>query len=390
MKSPPEADTRLTFGVELEFVLATLDPDCFNPNPKDPRKVSKEILCDVNAINNDIFERLKEVGIPATVDRDDSSEYLPDEACRTTWVLKSDVTVRGPFPDNEDGSNYYDNNGMEIVSPPYYYDEAAREAIQTVVRTLRKNYLIQVNESTGFHVHVGNGYSGLQWNLLRNLMAIAWTYERQILLILPEERLSSKWCRSLRYSVLGQRHLELTRVEFLNRILSFTENTKIVSELESHNIGRLGFNLQGLKTPFTNGKRTIEFRQHPGCLDPEAILHWVHICVKLVEKACLVKDDDILFERLRTDVERPVGFGENQVSPVDYLMWIDCPAQAYYYGKNMLTDKDGIEQRMEQEARYEAADLRISRDLLGSHHIDVPASDSDLGERYDSDEEDEW
>ncbi|CCD45720.1 hypothetical protein BofuT4_P047380.1 [Botrytis cinerea T4] len=321
----PEAESRLTFGVELEFLLATLPEGGETPHPSDSRKVDAKILADEDSINHDIQRKLEEVGILATVKE---SEFGNDNEVAaniaTNWILKTDCTV-DPGKQSSNTRKYFEY-GMEIISPPYYYDDASRRAVETVVRTLRYNYLVRVNETTGLHVHVGNGYHGFEWPILRNFMAIAWTYERQILLLMPEIRLKNVCV------ALGTRNA--------------------------------GFNISNLAPPFrsTFGKRTIEFRQHPGTLDSEGILHWVHICVKLVEKACHVKDEE-LFERLRADVERPIGFGdENSVTTVDYLMWLGCPAQAYYYGKKLISDKVRVEKRTKGAAEKTA--------MGGGHVVD--------------------
>ncbi|TGO40963.1 hypothetical protein BHYA_0028g00040 [Botrytis hyacinthi] len=350
----PEAESRLTFGVELEFLLATVPKDGENPHPSDPREVDPRILADENSINYDIERKLEEVSIPATVRQSDygnSKEVAA--ATATNWILKTDITV-GPGVQSPSIGNHC-QYGMEITSPPYYYDAATRKTVETVVKMLRNNYLVRVNESTGLHVHIGNGYHGFKWPILRNFMAIAWTYERQIFLMIPEARVSNDYCRSIYdESPLGKKNPGLTRLEFLNRILSLTDNVQVTGEL-----GRkcVGFNIRNLKPPFRSdfGKRTIEFRQHPGNLDSESILHWVHICVKLVEKACLIKNEEELFEQLRTDVEKPVGFGHNNnVTTVDYLMWLGCPSQAYYYGKQLIFDKVRVEKRIRDAAEKEA------------------------------------
>ncbi|KAM0142567.1 hypothetical protein ACHAP3_001672 [Botrytis cinerea] len=348
----PEAESRLTFGVELEFLLATLPEGGETPHPSDSRKVDAKILADEDSINHDIQRKLEEVGILATVKE---SEFENDNEVAaniaTNWILKTDCTV-DPGKQSSNTRKYFEY-GMEIISPPYYYDDASRRAVETVVRTLRYNYLVRVNETTGLHVHVGNGYHGFEWPILRNFMAIAWTYERQILLLMPEIRLKNVFCKPLDWSPLVGGKIELTRLQFLNCILALTDNEQVCVALGTRNAG---FNISNLAPPFrsTFGKRTIEFRQHPGTLDSEGILHWVHICVKLVEKACHVKDEE-LFERLRADVERPIGFGdENSVTTVDYLMWLGCPAQAYYYGKKLISDKVRVEKRTKDAAEKTA------------------------------------
>ncbi|KAF7959066.1 hypothetical protein EAE96_002583 [Botrytis aclada] len=353
--SSPEAESRLTFGVELEFLLATIPNNGTNPHPSDPREVDRRILADEDSINYDIERKLKEIGIPATVKETDwSNSKEVTAATPTDWILKNDVTV-GPgakSPTTEE----YEQYGMEIISPPYYYDAASRRAVETVVRTLRNNYLVRVNDSSGLHVHVGNGYQGFEWPILRNFIAIAWTYERQIELIVPETRLDSIYCGSLcKMSPLGENNPRLTRLEFLNRILSFTDNSQVVKELGTKNSG---FNISNLFLPFRSyfTKRTIEFRHHHGTLDPESILHWIHICVKLVEKACHIKNEEELHQQLRADVEKPIGFEDkNSVTTVDYLMWLGCPSQAYYYGQKLMSDKVQVEKRIRAAVEEEEA-----------------------------------
>ncbi|QSZ31073.1 hypothetical protein DSL72_000634 [Monilinia vaccinii-corymbosi] len=309
-----EANTELTFGIELEYILSTVAPGRPNPHPADPREVNGEILWEIDPINYDILEKLREVGVPATVVSGDYKCKVPvlDEDRLTTWLLKSDSSVGVTEADLK--ADRYVEYGLEISSPPYHYNQASREVIETVVRTLRKNYLVRVNATTGFHVHVGNGFSGIESEPLRNLMAIAWTYERQIHSIFSEERMSSKWCRSFDTSKLCKHYPGLTRLELLNRILSFSSVNEIVWHFHSHlwSIDRLVFNIENLSTPYHSEKRTIEFRHHPGTLDLEAILHWLHVCVKLVEKAYRIKDNDELFARLRADADKPIGCGEDQ------------------------------------------------------------------------------
>ncbi|THV52977.1 hypothetical protein BGAL_0063g00350 [Botrytis galanthina] len=351
--SSPEAESRLTFGVELEFILATVTKGGENPNPGDLREVDPRILADEDSINYDIERKLEEVSIRATVKESDygnSKEVAA--AIATNWILKTDITV-GPGMQSPSIENYC-QYGMEMASPPYYYDGAARRDIETVVRKMRNSYLLRVNESTGLHVHVGIGYRGFDWPILRNFLAIAWTYERQILLMMPETRLDNPHCKSLKESKLGRYNPRFTRLEFLNRILSFTDHKQIHDEMGTRSSG---FNISNLAPPFSSsfGKRTIEFRQHPGTLDSESILNWVHICVKLVEKACLIKNEEELLEQLRTDVEKPVGFGdENSVTTVDYLMWLGCPSQAYYYGKELISNKAQVDKRIKDAAEKAA------------------------------------
>lgn len=343
---PRIAEHSLTFGLEIEFIVAAGIAGCPDPHPRDPRLADGEKLFDVDLINYDILEKLKAVDIPAIVD--EPSERHTTEAYQKCWLLKSDVTVGGEDSGGNTWDKRYLKNGMEMSSPPYYYGEPARKAIRTVLQTVRKSYRVCVDQSAGLHVHVGNSYSGFQFPILRNLIAIAYTYEPQLLLVLPEGRTSNYWCLPLSNSRFGWTNADMPRTEALERILKYTNIPTLISDFGTIDYNRLAFNFKGLRTPYVDEKRTVEFRHHHGSLDPEAILHWIHICVKFVEKACHSKDDE-LFARLRQDISKPVGFGEKELSTIDFLMWLGCPAQAYYYGIRILIDKPELEKRIERD-----------------------------------------
>ncbi|KAI9642373.1 hypothetical protein NHQ30_009177 [Ciborinia camelliae] len=129
--------------------------------------------------------------------------------------------------------------------------------------------------------------------------------------------------------------------------------------------GPLAFNFESHKITFTNNKRTVEFRHHHGTLDPDAMFNWIHVCIKLVKKACLAKDDE-LFAQLRQDVSRPIGFGHRELSTVDFLMWLGCPAQAYYYGIIMTTDKSAFRERIMNDEKRREMHLLEARTYLES------------------------
>ncbi|TEY83835.1 hypothetical protein BOTCAL_0024g00440 [Botryotinia calthae] len=360
---PVNGETDLTFGLELEFILATVDADKHDPHPKDPREVDGKNLNGTYHIDQDIGKKLRAVGIPAIVEGDEAT----GEESKTCWLLKEDSTVGDDeaFPDRvpKEWNELYTKNGMEIVSPPYYYSEPAKDAITKVLRTIRENYRVCVDHTAGLHVHVGNSYNGLQFPILKQFLAIAYTYEPQLMLMFPSERVSDNfWCPPLFNSRFSRKNPDLTRAETLENILEYPDNNSLLNDFgESLDFGRLAFNLAGLETPYQDGKRTIEFRHHHGSLDPEAILNWVQVCIKFVEKACFAKSDDLLAQ-LRQDVSKPIGFGKGDLSAIDFLMWLGCPAQAYYYGIAMITmDKKAFEKRIQDDAACRENFLKWAR-----------------------------
>ncbi|KAF7867430.1 hypothetical protein EAF04_005513 [Stromatinia cepivora] len=338
--TPAQAEINLTFG--LEFVLATGYPGKPDPHPNDPREIDGNKLSDVNFINYDIQKKLTAVGIPSIVDewddtRPDSVVTHSEEEYETCWVLKADKSV-GDGDGGQKWNKLYRKNGMEMSSPPYYYTESARNAIRTVLGTLKNSYRVRVDNTAGLHFHVGNSYNGLQFPILQKLLAIAHTYEPQLLLIVSEDP------------------------EFLEKILGYTDNSSLLEDLGgAPGMGRLAFNIEGLKTPYANGRRTIEFRHHHGSLDSGAIFNWIHVCVKFVEKAFFAKVDE-LFMRLRQNVSKPVGLGEGELSTIDFLMWLGCPAQAYYYGINMVMDKAALEDGIKNDVIRHQRHLEWARE----------------------------
>ncbi|KAJ8058352.1 hypothetical protein OCU04_012544 [Sclerotinia nivalis] len=389
--SRPEAvksETRLTFGVEIEYLLATVHPIHPSPDPQDPREFDGKKLRSVDDVNLDILKKLKANDVPASILWCSASRALPtDEELDTNWLLKNDATVAAHVRIHP----YYREFGMEMSSPPYYYDEASREIVRVVLKTLRKNYLVRVNATAGLHVHVGNEYDGFKFLVIRNLVAILYTYERQIRLILPAERVQGpqqRYCRPFPWGNFGQANPDITRIEFLNHILSSEDYEQLIIDFTADLTDRLGFNIGNLTLPYTSPKRTIEFRLHQGTLDPDAILHFTHLCIKLTEKACLTKNQDELVARLRHDVEKPIGLGEQECSTVDLLMWLGCPAQAYYYGVAMVaTDEQKFKERIQEDARmardharmaYEAwVEARKKEKALGANDDEVDTKSDD-------------
>jgi len=72
-------------------------------------------------------------------------------------------------------------------------------------------------------------------------------------------------------------------------------------------------------------KRTLEFRQHEGTLDPEKIINWATVCSKLLQYAGEVPQAD-LEKFLRDNVE-----DERTFTAVDLIEKIGREREAQYY-----------------------------------------------------------
>ncbi|PQE12441.1 amidoligase enzyme protein [Rutstroemia sp. NJR-2017a BVV2] len=382
----PYAGFRLTYGIEIEYVLAHLKGSREDPFPQDSRKVSGPQFDSAKLINDDIKTHLEAAGIPTLNELDSKTLKLSDKEQMRCWALKIDDTVDQELQSEDEWRDdpylYY---GFEMSSPPYYYEGDTLGVVRRVVQVLRQNYRVKCNRTTGLHVHVGNGLHGFQPNVLRNILAIAWTYERQWQLMHSFERTQSNHARPLSSSRLRSiLPPASTRLEFLNRILRYTDIKAMCHDLQGLD-SRLAFSLRYLEPPFRGAtKRTFGFRHHEGTLDPKAIAHWVRLCVKLVEKACRVKkeDEEDFFRKLREDCMKPVGKGEGRVSLYDFLWWIDCPAQAIYYELKLEMKGGGaaIRRRVKMQEEVERSwEESIERVIDGNSEVESSNSSDTSG-----------
>jgi hypothetical protein len=148
----PSAEPRLTFGVEIELVLATLGPYDEDPHKHDHRQV-KSITDPTAAWTvvergkkafNCVAGTLNKANIPAFCDGRGWNPEMKE------WTLADDVTIDEPDIEN------YTFIRVELWSPPLYFTEEACQQVQAVCEVLTNSYRIICPESAGLHVHVGN------------------------------------------------------------------------------------------------------------------------------------------------------------------------------------------------------------------------------------------
>lgn len=69
-----------------------------------------------------------------------------------------------------------------------------------VCTLLANRFCILVNETTGLHVHVGNGAKGFKLLTVKHLIAFCWAFEPQLNSLHLPSRQDRKHCRSIRES----------------------------------------------------------------------------------------------------------------------------------------------------------------------------------------------
>jgi len=291
------AETHLTFGVEIEFLLATLPAGTEDPHEHDDRQVygiatPRRVGWDVRnrepnkKAYRHIAETLHEAGIP--VHRDQQSYFFSLEEPKVgEWILKDDITLT---EDSIEGYPY-ELVAVEIVSPPFHFTEDAITQIEAVCETLTNNYRIVY--SGGLHVHVGNKTKGFSGAVLQRLLATLWTFDTALEWIHSRDRVRNKYCVCLRKQSNLQKRLEASGMnnrKVLEELLDKRFPTdaalwQYVLNISDNSIERGAYNFRNLNG--VDDKKTIEFRMHESTLDGPAIRNWIQVCVGLVDFALI-------------------------------------------------------------------------------------------------------
>jgi hypothetical protein len=399
-ESSPINQNNLTFGVEFEFALATrnrvtTDPD---PDPSDPRPLQEYSgrihNWDDVELQDHIANVLSNAGLPARVLIGAGKNY------DNKWTVGYDTSVQGPDVPVE-VAHYASSHGYkwfpaEIGSPPYIYSPTSLEAIKHFCATLTSNFRCNVNASTGLHVHVGSGDAGFDIDTIRNLMIFLWTFEGQLDQLHPN-RLADTMHSTCYYqsprreSLLANRlytspaphsteallnedpiltHLYEEWRKKIKRKISIREGLLEIAKCESvDEIVRLtadeygehmAVNLRFLMSGSATSKRTIEFRQHEGCLDDEVVTNWVKVCVGLVVFAQDV-DSDALLE-FCLDHARIEDNGGEVFDVTELLKVIGLGEQAdFYEGEFVKAPGRSPKGRMERPTPYIGEEERMKR-----------------------------
>jgi hypothetical protein len=320
---------RLTFGVEIEFNLATLDEfDADDdPTPDDARAVlgisgsrifhNHSHLERVELARKHIAKTLSDEGVPAEALDDTDPTWKPTDI--TAWIVKSDNIIKPP-----DGIFPYLFCPIEITTPVYYFSDAAVDMVKKVCEILSSTYRINVNNSCALHIHVGNGKKGLDLDTTRKLFTILYTFEPQIAQIHPSHRINNGFCQSLRAGSRLAKHLTDSGDAIARPGLQILRDAETMDDLKNYTTkadssgGRLAYHMGNLLYDPTvheyyPNKKTVEFRQHESTLDPERVANWARLCVGLVEFADTV-DEDALHGFLERHIDHsPDEFATGQV-----------------------------------------------------------------------------
>ena len=329
-----------------------------------------------------IAETFKAANIPARSATTSSSDSSQDGNDVTCWCMTDDGSLE--LPDNSS----YSWVRLEVKSPALYVCQSAFEQVAAACEILTTKYRVCPHQSAGLHVHVGKEANGFPITVLRNFMSTIFTFEDRIEKIHPKHRVEDNhYALPLRTNsilaerlnaqgglVQGESKTQLGLELLLKAGDEKADPLALVNNARTRDVlldlvdapsgqGRLAYNLRSLKfsTWMPNKKETIEFRQHESTVEAERVLHWIKLCVSLVEFARTIP-----FQVLEPFLQAHIDDSAEDFSIVQLLKAIGLPSQMLFYGMSLpqqdVQPEEQNQQQQEKEDRTPTSSQNGSTD----------------------------
>lgn len=269
---------RLTFGVELEFIVRY-----DSQNYQDELQAAEGRLWHTDSsptlhekygilVRLHMIQTLIQNGFP-------TNPYGGTDFSK--WTVDTDITVT-PV----DTSGYW--YAIELKSPAFLCSRLNLEPVKTIVELLVSNFSLYINESCGLHVHVGNEDRGFTLCTLKSFCSLITAFEHQLNSLHPPQRLHSPYVKSMRrvFAPGASPKEKMSTIDELQTVPRLIRHFHPLCDSNDNNYDRyVAFNFLNLhKSPNETGTPlgTIEFRQHRGTLDPNLITNWIMVACSLV------------------------------------------------------------------------------------------------------------
>lgn len=303
---------QITFGIETEFIVA------FKPTNFADR-ASPELE---GSIYNHLITILREAGFSVnpfnaafnysnwTVDIDHSIKAEPLNAHLPEWMD-------------------YEFLGVELKTPVFFFRDraAAFERLAAAFHLIQLQYHVFTNSSCGMHIHVGNRSFGFPRQTLKTFAQMVLVFERQLESLHPLHRINNVHCFAP-----GSNFPTNDLMTNVSSIQYARSTAALVHQMSCKPEGyRRGFayNMSNMRDEEVMPKPTIEFRQHEGTVDVEAIAAWVGLACGLVE---------VCHRMSRQDAERILmeGIRNRSITIVELLNVLGLGDVAAYYSQRGL------------------------------------------------------
>ena len=219
---------------------------------------------------------------------------LPDHKGNNKfWVLTADGSISAVEEQKECPESKF--RAMELRSRVL---SGTPENLQASLMEVRKvldvlhhmPFELLTNKTTGLHVHIGNQRKGFPLQTLKNFAQVAYGFINAIQSIHPDHRIDgyeSRYCRPMTDHLYIYRGLA-ENLESIEEAPSQDELANCVSFVDVKSDAYYFGNLFDRHTERqlegkSRAKRTIEFRQHTGSVDADAVCAWVEVATGLIE-----------------------------------------------------------------------------------------------------------
>ncbi|KAI1373519.1 putative amidoligase enzyme-domain-containing protein [Hypoxylon crocopeplum] len=367
IESPDDSSGPLTFGVELEFLVAYLNVGVDDPDPNEERDLiragtyeegSRKVL---KIVQNGAFHISFRSG--------ENDIYIDphfDIPRYNAWRLVHDGSL------NFTRSKDYTWMSKELTSEIMGYDnpDFYVSRITDVCRAVRQTR-VHLNRTTGVHVHVGRGEESFSLITMKKFATFIWFADDLLLGLQHPYRRECHYCRPLHSaSGLGKRAasnllrkgnpLSEAQEEEMNSFIPTTlllmqtlQANKSIGEMadlmsdptepgsvNSYAVARAFRGSVGFCNFMPMGKtggntHTFEFRQMAGSLEPDAIIHWARVCMAVVDFARL--SDAPRFKDLIGKIVK----GEAEFSAFDLLLELGLVEEEKYFRSTVAGYKSG-------------------------------------------------
>lgn len=193
-------ENKITFGVELEFLVPFLcegdtDPAPGNGSENRPVTWVRDAEQAFDAIQLEICALLKKHKIPVVNDYEFTHQSILTKGLPQHWCIGRDGSVA-----EQPWAYGYLWAGVELRSPVLPAgDEASYARVSEVVTLLRDHFRTRVNLTTGLHVHVGMGVSPLPPHVVHRLAQLLWCADGMLSGLHPPERILGTHAPSIRH-----------------------------------------------------------------------------------------------------------------------------------------------------------------------------------------------
>ncbi|KAI1272926.1 putative amidoligase enzyme-domain-containing protein [Xylaria sp. FL0933] len=197
------APERPTFGVEIEFMIATLPMDAVDPI--DATGLAPVLRTPIIKDNDRYYgeytlakvrEALRECFGPGPkIDPDNIRDKFLD------WQVDADPSISETVP-----SLPYTFVGVEVSSPVQFATPEAFDVISRAISTITSKFRCIVDVSCGLHVHVGLGEERLSLEQIRRIASLSYAAEPLLFTLHDPARKVNSYCRPLQdYSYLADK-----------------------------------------------------------------------------------------------------------------------------------------------------------------------------------------